>query len=522
MSGTATAASIAPIAAPAGRSRAGTVALVAAAGVATAGIAARGGSPLLAAAPVLVLALVWTLSVLPLRWSTTALLALTLTLDLSDDAQGEWHSPLAVLGDLLRDDLDRFVPIRGLKVSGSEALVLLLVAVGIWRRATGDDRDTRGAEPMAGVLRGAFAVFLAGVAYATVVGLATGGNPAWAIIQVRPLLHLAVFALLFHLAYRGARDHLTLARLTLATATAKAGLAWWVDRYVAPHTLMRKWEFSTNHGDSILFSMAAIIVLVHLLERPDRPRLLRAAIFVPVALLGVIHNHRRLAWIDLAAALACVYVVSPWRGWKRIATRATLLATPVLVAYVAVGWQLPHSRIFAPVRIARTVSDPSIDRSTLYRAIENWNQAMSIAESPILGRGFGHGFSEFIKGDDISTIFKLYRLEPHNAVLGLLLFGGLPGFFAIWSLLAVGIFLAARAHRFAVLPEDRAAALSALAVVVICVLQTYGDMGQYSQQYPIYLALALTVAGRLAVRTGAWPGAAPAARGDLALGGSAG
>lgn len=244
-----------------------TTAILAATGLATVALAVRSGNPLLAPLPVLLGALLWIVWAVPLRWSVTVLMGLVLSLDVSDDAMGVWHSPLAVVGDLLRDNLDKLLPGSGLKLSGSEALVLLLVAVGVWRRAVGDDRDTRGQEQTAGVLRGVSFLFLAGVAYATVVGLAGGGSVKFAIVQVRPMIRIAAFYLLFHLAYRGAQDHLTLAKVTLLAACVKSCLAWGVDRFVAPTSMMRKWEFSTNHGDTVLFVVAALMVFTHLLER---------------------------------------------------------------------------------------------------------------------------------------------------------------------------------------------------------------------------------------------------------------
>jgi hypothetical protein len=488
--------------------RLGNAALLCGVGLVTAGAAAlaRGG-PWLAAAPVALCALLWVLWTVPLRWSVTASLFLVLSLDQTGDAMGVWRSPAGVLGDLLKENLDKIFVGSGLKLSGFELLTLLLYAVAFWRRAHGDAKDTRGQEQTAGVLRGANLVFLAGLAYATVLGLATGGSTKFAIVQLRPLLHLPALYLLFHLTYRGAADHLTLAKLILVTATLKAGLAVWVDRNIAPYAMMRKWEFSTSHGDSILFAVAMLVVITHLMERPDRRRLIQAALWLPPIAWGTLHNHRRLAYLAMGTALLCIYAISPWSGWKRRFTRAGLVLVPAVALYLAVGWTSPQSAIFAPVRMLRTVSDAKVDRSTLYRDVENWNLASSIQEAPVLGRGFGHPFTEYIKGDDISRVFELYAIEPHNAVLGLLLFGGLFGFTTMWGLLGVGIYLAARAYRHAVVPEDRAAALTAMSAVVICAVLTFGDMGQVYSQYQVLLPLALVVAGKLAVRTGAWPAA---------------
>ena len=497
--------------APATPRRRGTAALLLAVGALTVAAAALArGSPAVAAAPVLVAGVLWVVWTVPLRWSVTVLMFLSLSLDLSSDAMGKWHSPLAVLGDLLRENLDKVFPGSGLKLSGLEATTVLLYAVAMWRRAVGDERDTRGQEQTAGVLRGACLVYLAGLAYATAVGLSTGGVVKFAIVQVRPLLTVPALYLLFHLAYRGQRDHETLARVIVAAACVKAVLAAWVDRFMAPFAMMRKWEYSTNHGDSILFGVAILILVTGLLERPDRKRLVRAALFLPVIAWGVYHNHRRLAYVDLAIAALAIYAISPWSGWKRKVTFTAVASAPVLALYLALGWANPGSAVFAPVKMLRTVSDAKVDRSTLYREVENYNLVRSIEEAPVLGRGFGHPFSEYIVGDSIARIFELYAYEPHNAVLGLLLYGGLFGFTCMWSIFAVGILLAVRAFRRAVEPEDRSAALVAMSALIVCAVQTWGDHGQFYQQWGIFMAMALVVAGKLAVRTGAWPrGSAP-------------
>jgi hypothetical protein len=66
-------------------------------------------------------------------------------------------------------------------------------------------------------------------------------------------------------------------------------------------------------------------------------------------------------------------------------------------------------------------------------------------------------------------------------------------------------FLAVRSYRSAQAPDERAAALVGLAAMVIVAIQTYGDLGQYSVQWPLFVALSLAVVGKLAVATGAWP-----------------
>ncbi|MGH7284785.1 MAG: hypothetical protein ACRELY_24940, partial [Polyangiaceae bacterium] len=111
---------------------------------------------------------------------------------------------------------------------------------------------------------------------------------------------------------------------------------------------------------------------------------------------------------------------------------------------------------------------------------------------------------EIVKLPDISQSYSLYRFIPHNAILGLLAYGGFVGFTAIWMMLIVGLFLAARSHRFAKTTNDRAAALGALTAILIYFVHCYGDMGLGTWTGVFTVAPALAVAGHLAVSTGAW------------------
>jgi hypothetical protein len=82
---------------------------------------------------------------------------------------------------------------------------------------------------------------------------------------------------------------------------------------------------------------------------------------------------------------------------------------------------------------------------------------------------------------------------------------GLFGFTAVWALFAGGLYLAFRSFRSAVSPEDRVAALGCAGALIACHMMGYGDTGAHYTQYKIIAALALAVAGKLAVSTGAWP-----------------
>ena len=131
--------------------------------------------------------------------------------------------------------------------------------------------------------------------------------------------------------------------------------------------------------------------------------------------------------------------------------------------------------------------------------------ADTFRQNPLLGVGYGHGYVELVKLPDISSVYALYRFIPHNGILGLWAYGGIVGFTALWTMLVAGIFFAARAYRFAIKEEDRIAALTSIAMIVIYTVHCYGDMGLGTWTGVFTVAPSLALASRLAVATGAWP-----------------
>jgi len=75
----------------------------------------------------------------------------------------------------------------------------------------------------------------------------------------------------------------------------------------------------------------------------------------------------------------------------------------------------------------------------------------------------------------------------------------------IWTLVVVGVFLAARSYRCATKPGHKALALGALGITVAYVNQCYGDIGINAWAGVFVLVPALVSVGKLAVVTGAWP-----------------
>jgi O-antigen ligase len=155
------------------------------------------------------------------------------------------------------------------------------------------------------------------------------------------------------------------------------------------------------------------------------------------------------------------------------------------------------------VRHVRSVTDAKFDRSTWNRDVENFNLISMSRARPLLGTGFGHPYTETVRGDNISW-FREYRFLPHNSILGIWAFGGLIGFTGLWATPVVGMLLAARSYLRSRSPEQRVTAFAAIASIMIYVLHCWGDIGFVEKKSIFLVGPALAGAAQLAVTTGAW------------------
>jgi hypothetical protein len=483
------------------------VAVIVAVGVATVvAIVAGEGRPALAVLPVVAAAVLWAVSRMPLRYPAAALVLLSLSLDNSADADlGLWKTPLAFVGDILRDNLERSLGLPGVKLSGLEVAVLGLLVLSLWRKATGNPleaRDRGGVQ--CPLIRDVVLIYVVALGYAVANGILRGGS--FQIWQVRILLQIPFLFFFFQLAFPRREDSVLVGQVVVISAILKALLSIYIGRTVrrpdGTHLI-----FTTNHGDSILFVVAVLILLATEIERPGKARLGRTLGVVGLIAWGMVENNRRLGWVQLVLALAAVYALTTWRPWKRMVAQAAVAAVPVIMLYTAAGWG-SQSAVFAGARMLRSLVDQKSDASTYWRAVENWNIAATMRDTPILGMGLGREYVEYMQNDDISSIYPEFKFWPHNSVLGLLLFGGVFGFAGMWVFYAAVIFLAIRAYPRSAHHADRVAAICAIVTVLVCMLQAYGDIGAPFTQYRVFAALALSVTGRLAMETGAWGGTA--------------
>jgi O-Antigen ligase len=462
-----------------------------------------GGSVGVAVAPLALFLLGLAVFRVPLRYSLLVLGFLCLTLENPGEvfASNKWSTPLQVLGALLLGHLNVTIPIQALFFSGADLLLLLLAGVWVWRRLTSSQVDLRGNVAIAAPLRSAALLALATIGAMWAFGLvradADFGKSLW---QVKQVIYLPCIFLLYCAGLRGPSDSRALGIALLLAALLRACLAIYV-RHLFPSLV--EMPHVTTHADSMLFADAFLLALVLFFEHPSGKNLLLLAGALPVLTWGMDANNRRLVWVELGLGLLVLYCITPFTRLKRRIAQALAIAAPIVLLYLALGWN-SSSRMFAPVRTIHSLVDSS-DPSTRWRDFENYDLALTAKANPLLGTGFGHPYDEVIRLPDISADYELYRHVPHNGVLSSFSYTGLLGFIGIWSIIPLGMFFAARAYRFSTTPRDRSTALTCIGILVAYLVHCYGDMGLGTWTSLFTVAPALALVGKQAVVTGAWP-----------------
>jgi hypothetical protein len=462
-----------------------------------------GGDIVAAIAPVLVCAMVCVLWTAPLRIALLVLAFAAPVIDGPRLASGKVTPPTFILGSLLLENLNKTVGISALSFTGLDCLTGLLILVAVLRRATGSRVDRAGQIETAWPLPIAAMISLCGVAFAWAYGLSRGGSTQDSLWQVQKIAYVPLLFFLFQAAVRGPSDSKRLMRAIVWAAVIRAGAAVFIAATVSMPA-GGELAVATTHADSVVFASAFAIVLAQLWEGEIKGWSPRAWFVIVVLAAGMVANNRRLVWVEVIGIVVTYALISRRTRFERNLIRVLVLSLPLLVPYCLLGWN-SSAAIFKPVKIIRSITDSDRDGSTKWRDFENWNLVFTVADHPVLGSGFGHEYVERWKLPDISGAYRQYRFMPHNSVLGLWASVGVVGFCLIWTLVVVGVFLAARSYRCAVQPAHKALALGALGITVAYVNQCYGDIGINAWAGVFVLVPALVSVGKLAVVTGAWP-----------------
>jgi hypothetical protein len=432
-----------------------------------------------------------------MRWFANVLIWLVLNIEMEGGTfDGRWSTPLTPISTLLFRPFLHIIPWD------------LLVIIG-WAASLG---LRRGRVP---AVSRSIAICAGALVVTWLWGVFRGGSSYQAVFQLHAFVVSLFLTVMVSNVYRTRADVLSLGR-TLAFACIYRSFAC-IGFYVMVAKDMEVPPIAmTDHCDTVLFVIGLFLFIVNAIERRQTSSYLYAVLGAVPIITAIVLNNRRLAWLAVAVAFGLLYLLLPKGKAKKRINIGMLALSPLLIAYVAVGWGNPTG-IFKPVGSISTMFGEHQDTSSLMRDLENYNLLVTLRSSPLLGVGFGSEYIEELRAIDISTIFPQYRYMPHNSLLGVIAFTGMLGFAGIWQMVVVAVYLHVLVYRNTTQTVPRVASMVCLIGVLVIELQMWGDIGFNHQGVCSLLAVVIGLSARLPMLTGVWAAPKPAEEPQLTV-----
>lgn len=363
--------------------------------------------------------------------------------------------------------------------------------------------------PQVAPMRAMLFVVLGTTVFWFLFGLLKGGEVRFASWQTYLILSNVLLAFTMAATFETAADFHALGSLLVAAALYKGAMCWVSYFTWGRHRVGASGTFLTDHDDTVTWVVSILILVVQTIDRRKLGIALRNGALCLFFLGAIQFNSRRLAWVSLAMAIAVTYALFPQGIAKKRIRRLALIAAPLVLLYVVVGWGRQNA-IFLPLRSLASVSTQE-DGSTLARNAENLGLiATANYANWLFGSGWGRPYVYLTLKYDIGG-FELWRYIPHNSILGILAFTGIIGFAGFWLAFPTAVFLNARVARLAKDPKAKNVAIVGAAQMIVCANQLYGDMGIFFLKTMYVLGISYAIALRLPCAAGVWPVANPKA-----------
>jgi hypothetical protein len=351
-------------------------------------------------------------------------------------------------------------------------------------------------------MRSALYLILGTTVFTMIRGVATGGDFRFASWQTYLILSMVLTAFAVASACRTPAHYVMLGKWLIAASVYRAAMCWISYFTWAKALVGESGAFMTAHVDTIPWVTSILILIVNMFDKISLLKRLRNLSGILLFLGALQFNSRRLAWVSLIMGFVVAYSLLPKGRMKRRVNRIGLILSPVILAYVGIGWGRPE-KIFLPLESLSSVSTKP-DASTLARNAENLGLlATAHYNNSLFGTGWGHPYIYLTLKYDISG-FELWRYVPHNSILGLLAFSGVLGFAGFWLAIPTSVFLNARVARLSPDPVARTVCLIGAAQLIVCCNQLYGDMGIFTPGSMYVIAVSYAIAMRIPPVAGAW------------------
>ena len=380
-------------------------------------------------------------------------------------------------------------------ITPAEILMVTIAVVAIARGAAERQLHWPG-----GRLVMAYSLFMVVVLGAEVHGLLSGGDFKTSLWEIRPQVYGFV---LFFLATTLVKDRNQLIRLGIVFLLAESVKAFVGDyRYFITlnHNLGPS-EDILAHEDSYFLGMFVTAGIVAAIWLKNRRLLLLVGLMSPLALIAMLANYRRAGVYALAAAVFVIVLIA-FRFQPSLRKRIGWLTIAILIVgalFVADAWDKQYGIQAQLVRPIRSLVDPVARdfSSDQYRVAETANLRLTFNTSPIIGVGFGSPFLIVYPMADISKIYPLWNIIPHNSLLWIGMRMGAIGFAVFWALIGLAILQAFQVIKGTSDPLYKAIAAFAIAAIVSELVVGYADLQLDSYRNLIFLGVVLGVLNRL-------------------------
>ncbi len=301
-------------------------------------------------------------------------------------------------------------------------------------------------------------MLLVSILIGVVWGLAKGHQPYLVFIQVRFLFYLYFWFMIgFWSIYQVDQAIALLNSLTIAMIL-KSLIAIYV--YWTELRQFTDAEYLVDHHASMFWSIAMIYIFARsfLWNRELKMKII-GTLLIALMAYPYILNDRRTSFLGIGFTFMFMLVVLKKQQLRRL--------------FGLLKYGLPLYLIFFINHWIKNQDQNPID----YRDLENFNILAMLAQSPLLGFGFGQRFEMVAPMPDISEIYALFDLIPHNTMLALWAYGGPLAMAALSSIVAMGFMSNIYLTKFS---HDRQAelfGLVAIAGTIQWLLYCFADLG---------------------------------------------
>lgn len=345
----------------------------------------------------------------------------------------------------------------------------------------------------------AYTIYLLIVVGTEIHGLLGGGDFKTSLWEMRPQVYGFILFVMATTLVETRAQVMRLAVIFLLAVAVKA-LIGNVRYFITLHGVLVN-EDIFAHEDSYFLGMFVVATIAALIWLKNRRVQVVMSLYSALVIVAMLANARRAGVAALAGA-AAVLLVLAFRFEPSLRKRLGWLSIALVIAgavFISSAWDKQYGIQAQLVRPIRSLIDPSARdySSDQYRVAETANLQLTFKTSPVVGVGFGSPFLIVYPMADISSLYPLWNVIPHNSLMWIGMRMGALGFAAFWAF--IGLAILEGCHLLATRrdPLVRTIAGFGIAALVGELVVGYADLQLENYRNLIFIGVVLGVLNRL-------------------------